>query len=47
MTVLLKYLIFHGKHVKLQMLSFFSKASPAPFMLECNLQPLVSQTLLT
>ena len=39
-TVLLEY------RDKLQMLNFFSKANPAPFMLECNIQPVVSQVLL-
>ena len=33
--------LFHVKHVKLQLFNFY-KVNPAPFMLEYNLQPVVT-----
>ena len=46
MTVLLEYLDFLAKRGKLQLLNFYI-ANPAPFMLKCNLQPVVTSFITT
>ena len=44
-TVLLEYLDFHAKRDKLQLLNFYQcKSLPASFMLEYDLQPVVTHS---